>query len=155
MKKQNGVTILSLSVYIIVSVVILATLAFLNVNFMSRIADLTVKSEKGSEVLKVQAFVISDLKSASRVLEFSNKYLRLDNGTEYLVKYRANEKKEEQTYDIYELYRNNVLVTDELSNIEFDFDNSLGQEVVTVKLYYTKDDNVYGSDYSIKVGKGY
>ena len=76
MKKQNGVTILSLSVYIIVSVVILATLSFLNINFMSRIADLTVKSEKGSEVLKVQAFVIADLISANRVLEFSNKYLR-------------------------------------------------------------------------------
>lgn len=155
MKKQNGVTVLSLSVYIIVSVVILATLSFLNINFMSRIADLTVKSEKGSEVLKVQAFVIADLKSANRVLEFSNKYLRLDNGTEYLIKYRANEKEEEQTYNIYELYRNNVLVTDELSNIEFGFDNSLGQEVITMKLYYTKDDNVYGSDYSIKVGRGY
>ena len=155
MKKQNGVTILSLSVYIIVSVVILATLSFLNINFMSRIADLTVKSEKGSEVLKVQAFVIADLKSANRVLGFSNKYLRLDNGTEYLIKYRANEKEEEQTYNIYELYRNNVLVTDELSNIEFGFDNSLGQEVITMKLYYTKDDNVYGSDYSIKVGRGY
>ena len=155
MKKDRGVTILSLSVYIIVSVVILATLSFLNINFMSQIADLTVKSEKSSEVLKAQACLLDDLKSADRVLEFSEKYLRLNNGVEYLVKYRANEQKEEQTFNIYELYRNNVLITDELSNVEFDFDNSDNQESVIVKLYYTKDNNVYGDSYQIKVGRGY
>ncbi len=155
MKKDRGVTILSLSVYIIVSVVILATLSFLNINFMSQIADLTVKSEKSSEVLKAQACLLDDLKSADRVLEFSEKYLRLNNGVEYLVKYRANEQKEEQTFNIYELYRNDVLITDELSNVEFAFDNSGNQESVTVKLYYTKDNNVYGDSYQIKVGRGY
>ncbi len=155
MKKDRGVTILSLSVYIIVSVVILATLSFLNINFMSQIADLTVKSEKSSEVLKAQACLLDDLKSADRVLEFSEKYLRLNNGVEYLVKYRANEQKEEQTFNIYELYRNDVLITDELSNVEFAFDNSGNQESVTVKLYYTKDNNVYGNSYQIKVGRGY
>lgn len=155
MKKDRGVTILSLSVYIIVSVVILATLSFLNINFMSQIADLTIKSEKSSEVLKAQACILDDLKSADRVLEFSEKYLRLNNGVEYLVKYRANEQKEEQTFNIYELYRNNVLITDELSNVEFDFDNSDDQESVIVKLYYTKDNHVYGDSYQIKVGRGY
>ena len=155
MKKDRGVTILSLSVYIIVSVVILATLSFLNINFMSQIADLTIKSEKSSEVLKAQAYILDDLKSADRVLEFSEKYLRLNNGVEYLVKYRANEQKEEQTFNIYELYRNNVLITDELSKVEFDFDNSDNQESVIVKLYYTKDNYVYGDSYQIKVGRGY
>lgn len=155
MKKDRGVTILSLSVYIIVSVVILATLSFLNINFMSQIADLTIKSEKSSEVLKAQACILDDLKSADRVLEFSEKYLRLNNGVEYLVKYRANEQKEEQTFNIYELYRNNVLITDELSNVEFDFDNSDNQESVIVKLYYTKYNYVYGDSYQIKVGRGY
>ena len=155
MKKDRGVTILSLSVYIIVSVVILATLSFLNITFMSQIADLTIKSEKSSEVLKAQACILDDLKSADRVLEFSEKYLRLNNGVEYLVKYRANEQKEEQTFNIYELYRNNVLITDELSNVEFDFDNSDNQESVIVKLYYTKDNYVYGDSYQIKVGRGY
>lgn len=155
MKKDRGVTILSLSVYIIVSVVILATLSFLNINFMSQIADLTVKSEKSSEVLKAQAYILDDLKSADRVLEFSEKYLRLNNGVEYLVKYRANEQKEQQTFNIYELYRNDVLITDELSNVEFDFDNSGNEESVIVKLYYTKDNHVYGDSYQIKVGRGY
>lgn len=155
MKKDKGVTILSLSVYIIVSVVILATLSFLNINFMSQIADLTVKSEKSSEVLKAQAYILDDLKSADRVLEFSEKYLRLNNGVEYLVKYRANEQKEQQTFNIYELYRNDVLITDELSNVEFDFDNSDNEESVIVKLYYTKDNHVYGDSYQIKVGRGY
>lgn len=155
MKNDKGVTMLSLSIYIVVSVIILATLSFLNINFMSQIADLTVKSEKSNEILKAQSFLLSDLKSANRVLEFSDKYLRLDNGTEYTVKYRANERKEEQTYDIYELYRNNVLVSDELSNVAFGFDNSEGQEIVILKLYYMKDNNVYGSDYYVKVGKGY
>lgn len=155
MKNNSGVTMLSLSVYIIVSVIVLATLSFLNINFMSQIADLTVKSEKSNEILKAQSFLLSDLKSANRVLEFSDKYLRLDNGIEYTVKYRSNERQEEQTFDIYELYRNNVLVSDELSNVSFGYDNDDNQEIVILKLYYTKDNNVYGSDYYVKVGKGY
>lgn len=155
MKNNSGVTMLSLSVYIIVSVIVLATLSFLNINFMSQIADLTVKSEKSNEILKAQSFLLSDLKSANRVLEFSDKYLRIDNGIEYTVKYRSNERQEEQTFDIYELYRNNVLVSDELSNVSFGYDNDDNQEIVILKLYYTKDNNVYGSDYYVKVGKGY
>lgn len=156
MRNQKGVTMLSLTVYIIVSVVVLGTLAFLNVNFMSQIADLTVKSTKSGEVLKVQAFLIDDIKASERVLEFSDRYLRLSNGAEYTVKFSSDERNDDnQTFNIYELYRNNVLITDELSNVEFGFDNAENQEIVKVRLSYTKDENFYTSDYNIKVGKGY
>lgn len=156
MNDQKGVTMLSLTVYIIVSVVVLGTLAFLNINFMSQIADLTVKSTKSSEVLKAQAFLIDDIKASERVLEFSDRHLRLSNGTEYTVKFSSDNKNEEnQTFNIYELYRNNVLITDKLSNVGFGFDNAENQEIIKIKLSYTKDDNVYTSDYNIKVGKGY
>ena len=123
-RTNKGVTLTSLSIYIIVSVIILSSLSFLNINFMSQIADLSAKSEKTNELLKAQTFLISDIKAANGVLEFSDKYLKLDNGIEYFIRYRANEKRGEQTYDVYELYRGDVLVTDKMANIEFDYNYS-------------------------------
>ena len=107
-------------------------------------------------MLKAQAFLIDDIKASERVLEFSDRHLRLSNGTEYTVKFSSDNRNEEnQTFNIYELYRNNVLITDKLSNVGFGFDNAENQEIIKIKLSYTKDDNVYTSDYNIKVGKGY
>ena len=103
-RNNKGVTLTSLSVYIVVSIVILASLSFLNINVMSQIADLSKESEKSNEALKVQAALITDIKAANRVLSFSDSELVLDNGVTYYIRYRANEKQGEQTYSIYELY---------------------------------------------------
>jgi hypothetical protein len=67
MRSQKGVTLTSLSVYVVVSVIILASLTFLNINLMSQIADLSQKSELSNEMLKVQSMLISDIKSANEV----------------------------------------------------------------------------------------
>ena len=158
-RNNRGVTLTSLSVYIVVSVIVLASLTFLNINFMSQIADLSQKSEKTNELLKVQSYLINDIKSANRVLEFSDKYLRFDNGVEYTVKYRANEKRGEQTYDVYELYRGDVLVTDEMANIAFEYDYSYNEieqendvEWIIIKVL---DASLSGGDLFVRVGKGY
>lgn len=158
-RNNRGVTLTSLSVYIVVSVIVLASLTFLNINFMSQIADLSQKSEKTNELLKVQSYLINDIKSANRVLEFSDKYLRFDNGVEYTVKYRANEKRGEQTYDVYELYRGDVLVTDEMANIAFEYDysyNAIKQENdVEWIIIKVLDASLSGGDLFVRVGKGY
>lgn len=159
MRKNSGVTLASLSVYIIVSVVVLSSLTFLNINFMSQIAELSQKSEYTNELLKAQASLISDIKAANRVLEYSDKYLKFDNGVEYTVKYRANEVRGEQTYDVYELYRNDVLITDKMTNIAFEYDkrydNYLQENYVTWITIRMLDTNLMGTDLHVRVGKGY
>lgn len=159
MRNEKGVTLASLAIYIIVSIVVLASLAFLNVNLISQIASLSRSSEKTNELLRAEAYLIKDIKNANRVLEFSDRYLRLDNDVEYTIRYRSNEKQSDQTYDVYELYRGDILVTDKMSNIAFDYGITYGlpgqdakEEWVVVKIY---DSDFIGEDIHIKVGKGY
>ena len=157
---KKGVTLTSLSVYVVVSVVVLASLTFLNINYMSQIADLSQRSEDINEVLKVKSMMISDIKSAREIKQYSKDYLLLDNGVEYRIKYRANEEKEtNQTYDIYELYRNDVLITDKMSNLSFEYqqqyDDYLQENVEKWVIINLVDLDYEGGEFFVRVGRGY
>lgn len=159
MKRNSGVTLASLSIYIIVSVVVLASLTFININFMSQIAELSQKSEYTNEILKAQASLIADIKSANRIMEYSDKHLKFDNGVEYNVKYRSNERLGDQTYEVYELYRNDVVITDKMRNVIFSCysindDYSLENKTTWINIQM-QDTNLLGTDINVKVGKGY
>ena len=153
-RNNRGVTLTSLSVYIIVSIVILSSLTFLNVNFMSQIADLSVKSERSNEILKAEVSLINDLKAANRVMSFSDTEILLDTGIKYTIKYRANEKQGDQTFSVYELYRNNVLITGEMANLSFGFGHKKegidSKEWIKITML---DASYEGGDLYIKVGK--
>ena len=153
-RNNKGVTLTSLSVYIIVSIVILSSLTFLNVNFMSQIADLSVKSERSNEILKAEVSLINDLKAANRVMNFSDTELLLDTGVKYTIKYRANEKQGDQTFSVYELYRNNVLITGEMANLSFGFGHKKeGIDSIEWIKITMLDASYEGGDLYIKVGK--
>ena len=154
-RNNKGVTLTSLSVYIVVSIIILASLSFLNINVMSQIADLSAESEKSNEVLKAQASLITDIKSANRVLSFSENELVLDNGVTYYIKYRANEKQtESQTYSVYELYRDDVLITDKMTNLSFGFGQKKDGVEQTEWVKITMLDSSFtGGDIYVKVGR--
>lgn len=154
-RNNRGVTLTSLSVYIVVSIIILASLSFLNINVMSQIADLSQESEKSNEVLKVQASLITDIKAANRVLSFSENELELDNGVKYYIKYRANEKQTgDQSYSVYELYRDDVLITDEMTNLSFGFGQKKDGTEQTEWVKITMMDSSYtGGDIYVKVGR--
>ena len=154
-RNNKGVTLTSLSVYIVVSIVILASLSFLNINVMSQIADLSQESEKSNEVLKAQASLITDIKAANRVLSFSENELVLDNGVTYYIKYHANEKQTgTQSYSVYELYRDDVLITDEMTNISFGFGQKKDGTEQTEWVKITMMDSSFtGGDIYVKVGR--
>ena len=169
MRNQKGVTLTSLSVYVVVSVVVLTSLTFLNINLMSQIAELSQKSELSNQLLKVQSMLITDIKSAREVKQYAKDYLLFDNGVEYKVKYRANENVESgeagQTYDIYELYRNDILIgyqniiSIQLTNLSFDYqqshDDYYQQNLERWIVINIVDSNYTGGDFYVRVGKGY
>ena len=163
MRSQKGVTLTSLSVYVVVSVIILSSLTFLNINLMSQIAELSQKSELSNEMLKVQSVLISDIKAAKEVKQYSNDYLLFDNGVKYTIRYRANAVVDpstpNQTYDIYELYRNDVLITDEMTNLSFDYeeayDNYFQENLERWVVINMVDSNYTGGNFYIRVGRGY
>lgn len=154
MRRERGVTLTSLTIYVIVATILLGTLSFININFMSELGELTKRSKMTIEMMKFYSFFINDVKSADRVLEFSDNYIRLDNGVQYVIKYRANQDKEDnQEYDIYEVYRGDVLITDELSGVFFDYDAE--EEFIKVRLYAEENEIVKSEEQYFKVGRGY
>lgn len=154
MRNQKGVTLATLSIYIIVTTILLGTLAFVNVNIMSELGELTKRSRLINEMTNFYSFFIKDVKSADRVLEFSEDTIRFDNGVQYKIKYRANSKVENnQTYDIYEVYRGDALITDKLSGVFFDYNDD--EEYIKVRLYGVEEDIIEEEEQYFKVGRGY
>lgn len=153
MKKQKGVTLTTLSIYIIVATILLGTLSFININFMSELGDLTKRSNATDEITKFYGFLVKDIKSAKNVLEFSDSYLRLDNGVQYSIKYRSNEKNDSQTYNVYEIYRGNVLISDNFSGAFFDYNTK--ENYINVKVYTSEEGVLKADEQYFKVGRGY
>ena len=147
-RKERGVTITSLTIYIIVSVIVLAALAFLNINVISQIADLSKESEKTNKTLKAEVFLVGDIKSASRVLDFSKTHFRLDNNVEYTVKQNIDSNSE----TTYELYRGKISIVDKMAEIAFDYGGSGDDEWLIIKI---DDGNDMSGDLVLKVGRGY
>jgi hypothetical protein len=154
MKNQKGVTLTTLTIYIIVATILLGTLTFININFMSELGELTKKSKMTNEIMKFYSYFVSDVKNAERILEFSENYVKFDSGIQYSIKYSTDEKKENgQEYDIYEVYRGNALVTDKLSGVFFKY--NVENECINVKVYSKDGDITKTDEQYFKIGRGY
>ena len=79
MRGQKGVTLTTLTIYIIVATIFLGTVAFININFMSELGQLTKRSKITNEMTKFYSFFVEDVKSAGKVLEYSDNYIKFDN----------------------------------------------------------------------------
>lgn len=147
---NKGVTLMSLTVYVIALTIILVILTFVSVNYTSQISAVNAQGKISNEYLKLYSFLIPDLKSANRVIEYSDDFLRLDNDIQYRVKYindRATEKMQ------YEIYRNDVLIAENILDAKFSYDEVANIFDVNVKYIYGK--YLVEKHQSIAVGRGY
>lgn len=148
--KNKGVTLMSLTVYVIALTIILVILTFVSANYTSQISSVNAQGKISNEYLKLYSFLIPDLKSANRVIEYSDDFLRLDNDIQYKVKYindRATEKMQ------YEIYRNDVLVAENILDAKFSYDDIQNTLDINVKYIYGK--YLVEKHQSIVVGRGY
>ena len=151
MKHNKGVTLTSLTVYIIVLALILVLFTFISANYTSQISDVSEKGKISNEIIKLYSFIVSDTKSSASVLEFSDNFVRFENDSQYSIRYvdlngSANEKMQ------YEIYRNGVLISDNLLDASFDYDPIVNLFSLNVKYIYGK--NVIEKSQSFKVQKG-
>ena len=91
MKSNKGISLISLSVYVIVAAVIVGTLTFMNVNFFSKISGLTEKTEIINEHLKFVSIFLKDLKNSDKVTEYSTNKIKLLDNVTYEIKVIAAE----------------------------------------------------------------
>ena len=60
MKNNKGVTLASLTIYVIVLVIILVIFTFVSANFTSQITDVVGRGKISNESLKLYSFLIAD-----------------------------------------------------------------------------------------------
>jgi len=158
---KKGITITSLTIYVIVATVIVGILVFLNANFFSNINELTDKASIVGESLDFKSAFIRDLKSENemKVTDYSDNMIRLSNNVKYEI--RVLDKDAEQKK--YAIYRNDVQIAKNIVNhsvVEgqkvkegpfFEYDSIRNTVKVGLKFYDGK--NSYIEDGTYVVGK--
>lgn len=153
MKNNQGVTLTSLTIYIIVLMITLIILTFVSANFTSQISEVTEKGKISNEFIKFYSFILTDIKASNSVVEFSDDYVRFDNNVEYSIKYLDSLKEKDRQIRQYEIYRNDVLISENLLDARFDYDEK--ENVFTVNLKYIFGKVLIEKTQSFHVGRGY
>lgn len=164
MKSQKGVTLATLTIYVIVASVVVIILAFLNANFFSQMSDLTTKTEVTNQYARFASFFVKDLKSSESVKEYNDSEVLFANGVKYEIRKLENEDK-------YVIYRDSVKICENIvpkyfyvEEIDdyvkspcFNYDHL--ENTITAFLVFARnnanDKNVFESTQVYKVGKGY
>lgn len=159
---KKGITITSLTIYVIVATIIVGILVFLNANFFSNINDLTNKANIVSECLNFKSAFLRDIKSENnvKVTEFNNNMIRLSNDIKYEIRALdtgIGEKK-------YAIYRNDVQIAKSIvAHTTIDgqqvkegpyFEYDVNTNTVRVGIKFTDGKNTYVENESYIVGKG-
>lgn len=142
--RNRGVTLVSLSIYIIVAVMIVGALAFINVNFMTRTGELSKRTKIINEYTKFCSFFIEDVKTNETILDYTSEEIRFPNGRKYTI------KKAGESFDI---YVNSIKICEDL--IEAGFDYSLEQNSLFVSFKFSNGKNIISNNQSYLVGRGY
>lgn len=132
MKKENGITLASLAIYVILFIATLAMLAMLSNYIFSKLKDVNNNSISPEEFNKFNAYFVQDVKqskeaSISYDSQTKKTEIILSNGNSYI--YSQNEKS---------IYRNKVKLakkivefTPEIQNIE---SGGIIKKVISIKI---------------------
>ena len=153
MKDNRGVTLTSLTIYIIVLMITLIILTFVSANFTSQISEVTEKGKISNEFIKLYSFILTDIKASNSVVEFSDDFVRFDNNVKYSIKYLDTLKQNDRQVRQYEIYRNDVLISENLLDANFDYDEEDNLFIIDLKYVYGK--SLIEKTQNFHVGRGY
>ena len=118
MLKNKGVTITSLTIYVVVATIIVGILTFLNIKFMSNITELSSEANITNESLDFKASFLRDIKGDVTLQEYSSNKLKLSNDVIYEIRKLDDPNGNEEKYAI---FRNDVKI---VSHVEKNTINS-------------------------------
>lgn len=156
MKNNKGISLISLSIYVIVATLLVGTLTFMNANFFSKISDMTTKTELESEYTKFISAFLKDLKNSSKVSEYSSTKLKFSNNASYEIRMIAGETAAENQYAI---YRDSIKVCEGIVNSKdgnaptFEYD--LNENAVTISIRFADESYEWLENGTYRVGRGY
>lgn len=124
MKSQNGVTLISVIIYIIAILIILSIIAVINTFFYSNIKSMTQQLNPITEISKFNTFITDEINRENiKILECEENYIVFDNGVQYTF---VVENKG--------LYRNQVKICEGVELCEFTNTIANGKNVVNIKI---------------------
>lgn len=156
MKANKGISLVSLSIYVIVAAIVVGILVFMNANFFSKISDLTGKTEIINEHLKFISVFLKDSKNSEKVSEYSTTKIKFSNNVIYEIRVIEKENELENEYAI---YRDSVKVCEGITKnadggtpaFDYDYLNN----TVTFSITFSKADYEWIENGTYKVGRGY
>lgn len=124
MKSQKGVTLITLTVYVIVMTIVVAVVAMISSYFYTNTSSLSSNMDTLTEYTKFNSFFSEEVnRENSKVLECKEDYVVFDNGVQYT--YVAENRG---------IYKDKVKITSNVENCEFTYKIQNGKNVVTVRL---------------------
>lgn len=124
MKSQKGVTLISLTIYIIVMTIVIGVVAVLSTYFYKNTHSLSDKIDPLTEYTKFNSFFTDEVNHNNiKILDCKENYVVFDNGVQYTY------VPENQS-----IYRNQVKTTREVENCKFEQKIKNGKDVITVTL---------------------
>lgn len=123
MKNKNGITMVSLTIYVIVAGIVVLMLGFLNANFFSRITELTGQTNVSNQYSRFCSYFVRDLKNSDSVTEYNKNEIKFSNGTTYEI------RKLQGDNEAYAIYRDSIKVCENIKGDEikpyFDYSRPL------------------------------
>lgn len=156
MKNNKGVSLISLSLYVIVAAVVIGTLTFMNANFFSKLSETTAKTELMNEYAKFISVFLKDLKNSDKVIEYTDTKIKFSNNVTYEIKAIKNE---DGTNEQYAIYRDSVKtcegIKDSTAGLAPAFDYNYLENTVAVTLSFNNGTYEWLENGVYKVGRGY
>ncbi len=159
---NKGITLASLTIYVVVATIVISILAFLNAQFFKNISELTNESRIVSEDLNFKAFLISDIKRNKdiNVSEFNNRQFTLSNNIKYEIRALDDDLTQGKRYAV---YRNDAQIAKGIvpfldsevttGNVDPSFDYDTASNILKVNLKFSDGYNSYVDQTSFSVGQ--
>lgn len=124
MNSQKGITLISVTIYVIVMTIVVAVVATISSYFYTNTSSLSNNLDSLTEYTKFNSFFSEEVnKDNIKVLECEQNYVVFDNGVQYTF---IEENKG--------IYKDKVKITSNVEHCEFSYKIKNGKDVVSVIL---------------------
>ncbi len=124
MKSQKGITLISLTIYIIGMTIAVSVITVLSSYFYTNVDDNTKNIDLYSEYTKFDSFFSQEVNHSNiKIMECKNNYIVFDNGIQYTFIQENNA-----------IYKDKVKICKEVENCTFDYTIKNAKYVVIVQI---------------------
>ena len=123
MKEEKGITLGSITIYVIALLIIVGLISTITSFFYSNIINVNDNSRNMAEITKFNMYFLKDVKNANNTVTVSgdNTNITFSSGNVYTFKNNA-------------IYQNKVKICDNVKNAQFKLEQSNNKKIVTVLL---------------------